>query len=159
MRQIVETFNIYKFEELTEELKNKVLTKYWNINVNYDWYQYTYEDMDTVALSCDGFDTDRGNYCTLEFKINGLETARLIIEHHGESCETFKLAKEFQNAVDGMDEGSKEFEDAERDFLKDLSEEYLSMLRREYEYLTSEEAISETLIANEYEFTDNGSIY
>jgi hypothetical protein len=33
------------------------------------------------------------------------------------------------------------------------------MLRHEYEYLTSEEAIKETLIINEYDFTIDGKIY
>jgi hypothetical protein len=35
-------------------------------------------------------------------------------------------------------------------------EEFLSQLREAYDYLTSEEAIKETIISNEYEFTING---
>jgi hypothetical protein len=32
-------------------------------------------------------------------------------------------------------------------------------LEKEYEYLTSEETIKESLIANEYDFTEDGKIY
>jgi len=33
------------------------------------------------------------------------------------------------------------------------------MLKTEYEYLTSEECIKDSLIANEYDFTEAGKIY
>jgi len=33
------------------------------------------------------------------------------------------------------------------------------MLQKEYEYETSEEAIVETIKANEYEFTEDGNLY
>jgi len=38
-----------------------------------------------------------------------------------------------------------------------LREEYLSMLRKEYEYLTSTECVDETIRANEYEFLVDGT--
>mgnify|MGYP001610197951 FL=1 len=44
------------------------------------------------------------------------------------------------------------------EFLRDLEHAYLGMLRREYEYETSAEAIRETVIANEYEFTEDGEL-
>ena len=34
----------------------------------------------------------------------------------------------------------------------------LTLLRREYDYFTSEEAIIETIEANEYEFDENGNL-
>jgi len=37
-------------------------------------------------------------------------------------------------------------------------EEYLSLLRQEYEYLTSKDAIVETIQANDYEFTEEGKL-
>lgn len=37
--------------------------------------------------------------------------------------------------------------------------EKLTGKKLEYEYLTSEEAIKETLICNEYDFTEDGRIY
>lgn len=45
------------------------------------------------------------------------------------------------------------------DFRRALQEDYASILQQEYEYLTSEEAIRETIEANDYEFTDDLKIY
>jgi len=43
--------------------------------------------------------------------------------------------------------------------LRDFMDWMYSWLQKEYEYLTSKEAIIETIEANEYEFTENGIIY
>ena len=66
-----------------------------------------------------------------------------------------------------MDETHEDYEssnnedkliDMENEFLKSLLEDYSIMLQNEYEYLTSEEAIIETIEANEYEFTQAGKL-
>jgi hypothetical protein len=41
----------------------------------------------------------------------------------------------------------------------DLSQEIYKSLESEYDYLTSDEIIAESLIINEYEFTEDGKIY
>ena len=41
---------------------------------------------------------------------------------------------------------------------KALLNDYLSLLSNEYEYLISDEAIKETITANEYEFYENGKL-
>ena len=45
-------------------------------------------------------------------------------------------------------------QDLEDEFLKEMSEEALSMLKNEYEHLTSKECIIEMFEANGYEFTE-----
>jgi hypothetical protein len=49
-------------------------------------------------------------------------------------------------------------EDIDANFLRSLLEDYRIMLQKEYEYLTSEETIIETIEANEYEFTEKGEM-
>lgn len=44
-------------------------------------------------------------------------------------------------------------------FEQNVMNELLSLLKKEYEYLTSEEAIIETIEANEYEFHKNGKMF
>lgn len=193
MRQ--ETINIFTFEELSEEAQEKVLQEFWDINVNYEWWEFIYDDAKNVGVEIDGFDIGRGN--RISGSIDDLETVcnKIIIEH-GESTETAILALEYldkfivlnarlDRAVDVMDEIDRRYEDlnpekADRvydtadgiiedceDTIQDLAEEfereilecYLTILRKEYEYLTSEEAIIETIQANEYEFTEDGSQY
>ena len=51
-----------------------------------------------------------------------------------------------------------DYEEINVEFERALKEEYLSILRREYDYLTSEEAIIETIQANEYEFDEDGNL-
>ncbi len=40
--------------------------------------------------------------------------------------------------------------------LRDLADWLYRQLEREYEYLTSDESVEETIIANEYTFTEAG---
>ena len=47
----------------------------------------------------------------------------------------------------------------EEDFLDSLLEDYSMILEREIEYLYSDEAVAETIIANGYTFTEDGKIY
>ncbi len=166
---------VYKFEELSESVQEKILTNKYDINVNYDWWENTYEDAANVDLKLTGFDIDRGSYCEGEFKYTAENTAKKIIAEHGDMCETYKTAKSFledvkmieSNTPVVFEEGTEdEYEDyseredlikeREEDFLKSLCEDYLKVLRDEYEYQTSEEAVKETIIANEYEFTQDG---
>jgi hypothetical protein len=52
----------------------------------------------------------------------------------------------------------KDLEDLDEEYQKEFSEEVLSMLRKEYEYMVSDEYIIEMFEANEYEFTDQGRL-
>lgn len=167
------TIELYQLEEAPKELKAKILQKYWDINVDYDWWKWTYEDAREILLKIDGFDIDRGNYCDAEFTSSAEETAYAILKAHGENCDTYKEAEAYlenrENILESADrdelgEFSDEYEldqkldELDSEFLKQLEECYLSILRNEYEYLTSEEAIKETLISNEYYFNSDGEI-
>lgn len=58
-----------------------------------------------------------------------------------------------------IDEYDEEIEYLEDEYRKEMSEEILTWLRDEYEYLQTNESVAETLIANEYDFTEDGEIY
>jgi len=51
-----------------------------------------------------------------------------------------------------------ECDDLENEFKNNLLEEYANILQLECEYLQSEEAIKETIEANEYEFDEDGNL-
>jgi len=57
------------------------------------------------------------------------------------------------------DHATAEQEDGITQALREFADWIYTQLEKEYDYLTSEEAISESLIANECEFTADGSIY
>jgi lipase chaperone LimK len=179
MREEIKVIKIYKYEELTEEQKQKVLSKLWDLNVDLDWWIYTYEDAERIGLKINGFDIDRGSYCEIKPLLSYIDIADQIIKDHGDQCETYIHAEEFLKEYNPLLE---QYEEMNNDctgnydynlyqkiedqlvelkirFLSNLRNDYLTILRNEYEYLTSREAIEETINCNEYEFTEEGDIY
>lgn len=161
---------IYTFEELPEDIQQKILEKFYDINIFYDWWEYTFEDAKNIGLKINTFELDRGRNITGEFYDNASEVAQNILNNHGEHCQThitaFNFLEEWQPIFsEYMNEDSELYEseeaerrliDIENEFLNDLLSDYLSLLDKEWEYITSEEAIKESIIANEYTFRKNG---
>lgn len=170
MRVETTTRTLYTFDELTDKAKEKAIEKLWDLNVDHEWWDGVYDDAKNIGLKITEFDIDRGAYARGNFTISACEAAANILRDHGPNCETYKTAEKFlaewQPIFDGyMLESSPEFEsreseekmlDIESEFLESLLEDYRIILQHEYEYLTGEEAIKETIDANEYEFTVDG---
>jgi hypothetical protein len=159
------TINLYKFSELSESAKQKAIAELSDINVSNDWWEYNYEDAKQIGLKITGFDLDRGNYAKGKIIGTAEETALLIKENHGPETDTFKLAEGFLLDLEKLElkPESKDrelmIEDLEEYFLKELLGDYLYILKKEYEYRTSKEAIIETIESNDYDFTENGDLY
>lgn len=169
MRTIKNTYNVYKFNELTEEAQGKAIANLFDINTDDDWWESVKEDAENVGLIICAFDIYRGAYCELEY-IKDFETVcKAIIAEHGENSDTYKEASQaleaWQKLYNLLDDPTSDTFDIECDMevletetLYNLGECYLSSLRQEYEYITSEEAIKEKILINEYEFLENGEI-
>lgn len=163
------TKEVYTFDELSDEAKKKVMDTFSDINVDYDWWESVYDDAEMVGLRIEEFDTYRksigGEFCVLG---DAEQCAGLILANHGEKCETYKLAEAYLKDLAAIEKKYPKREDEEREefteeagvrrneFLEDLLNEYLSTLEKEYDYLTSEEAIIETIRVNDYEFYADG---
>ncbi len=173
MRTITTVKTVYSFDELSEDAQEKAVEKLYDLNVDYDWWEFVFEDASEVGLKLTSFDIDRGRSCKGEFIEDALFTADRIIETHGSTCDTYKTAaaflKERDEAVNNAprdengdfedeDELDRQLDDIENDFLTDLLADYLSMLIQEYEYKTSREAIIETIKINNYEFDEDGNL-
>jgi hypothetical protein len=171
MRVETTSRELYKFEELSEDAQDKAIEKLWDLNVDHDWWQFTYEDAENIGLKITEFDIDRGSYARGNFEDCAGTTAKKIIAEHGPECETVATAKNYlqelqavieKNAIENKDEKYPEdfldTKDIDREFLRSLLEDYRIMLSKEYDYLTSREAIIESIEANEYEFLDNGTM-
>jgi len=170
----VET-KVYPFSELTDEAKQTALEKLYDINVDYDWWEFTYEDAANVGIKITEFDIDRGSFCHGDFTLDAEDVAKKIIEEHGIACETHSTAANFINdvatgkAIHESDENydpdymewdeTSEYEELVAEFERSILEDYRIILQHEFEYLTGEEAILETIEANEYEFTEDGKLY
>lgn len=173
MRTAIKETKVFTFDELSEEAKDKAIENLYDINIFHDWFESVYDDAEQIGLKIINFDIDRGSYCHGHFTVSANEVAENILRNHGDKCQTYKTADEFllnwQPIFDAyMDENSahyesyaseKKLQELEDDFLKSLLEDYRIILSQEYDYLTSREAIIETIEANNYEFTEDGKLY
>ncbi len=157
---------LYKFSELNEKAQEKAIEKFYDVNVDYEWWETIYEDANNIGLKITGFDLYRNHNAQSEFLLAANEVAANIFRDHGETCETYKTAKSFMERWEPVfatymetGEGEDKLIDMEDEFLKFILEDYFIMLQHEYEYLTSREAIVESIEANEYEFLEDGSIF
>jgi hypothetical protein len=169
---------IYKFQELSEEAQEKALRNLYDLNVDHEWWDFTYEDAATVGIKLTGFDVGRGQSITGDIE-DEYFTALRILEEHGKECETYKTAEAFTSlwaklikkhsdgvktnkvAEENIEAFHEELEESNivDEFKKAILEDYLVILSKEYEYLTSDEAIKETIEANDYDFTEEGDLY
>jgi hypothetical protein len=190
---------IYKFEEAPENLKQKILDNYREINVDYDWWDFdglidpSQEDVkklspedkkryDKVMKSgksvfkykIGSFDLDRSNYLQLEnvepadeqlfFGILGLTKAERkkiykVKPYNDNNRETdTKIEVWFDEDAKITDDEKERIEQKVSGAWSDIIHQAKKDLRKDYEYNLSDEAIKETLIANEYDFDEKGKI-
>ncbi len=171
----IETF---KFSELSEKAKEKALEKLCDLNVDHAWWEFVYEYAARSGLKITGFDLCRRRGATGKFILNPSDAAKSFVSEHGEACETRVTSEAYLKDLADLQSGfettgkaldpeydlddDREFasalEDLNADFLRSILEDYSIMLQKEYEYLTSEAAIIESIEANDYDFTVDGKI-
>ena len=152
--KIIET-KVYTFDELSDSAKEKAREWYRNNCLDYEWWDLIYNEATSLFLKLTTFGLDRDRHAEGVFTNGALECANAIESQHGESCETFKTAKAFLAARGGIVDAAK-LDDCDTEFLASLLEDYAIILQKEYEYLLSDEAVDESIVANEYTFTESG---
>jgi ubiquitin C-terminal hydrolase len=172
--RIIET-KVYLFKELDEQTKEKVIRNNYHIALQDDWYHFTKDDLKEVDIELKSFD---GSFAEINIDNFLFNTCEKIIKSHGENCDTYKIAERYikeynfiQEKIDALNDydSDDEYQDKltqcdqdldnlDEEYQKEFSEEVLSMLRQEYEHMTSDEYIIDMFEANEYEFTAEGEI-
>ena len=180
---ITRTVTLYEFDELSEEAQEAALCSLYNINVDHDWWDCTLADAHAIGLTIKEFDIDRK---TIKGELHEypLDVFKLIRENHGVRCNTLETATAYHRQYirafvewykaqtqesnpashwkrkDWLEEFKFEDEakEVEADFVQALLEDYLVMLRDEYEYLTSRVEVVESIKANGYLFNELGKI-
>jgi hypothetical protein len=175
--------NVYSFEELKPEIQEKVLNNFREINTNYDWYEFIFEnfkeEFKEYGLSFESLNFD---LYRREISFNKLDVDNLnlflnkILPIDNKillSLSNFKDFDYYYNIddngnfiIDDYDEEDlnqkvtiedlKLIEDTATEFLKDKLREMLKYLDDEYNYLLSDESIKETIECNEYKFLKDG---
>jgi len=151
----------YQFQELDEQIKEKAIDNYRYIGVEDNfWWEYIKEDLISVGIELRSFDIERGSFAEIHLE-DFYHTCEKIIDLHGENCETYKIAERYikeYNEIHQHIHDDDAIECLDEEYQKEFSEEVLSMLRKEYEHMTSDEYIIEMFDANGYEFTDQGKL-
>jgi hypothetical protein len=158
---------VYQFKELSDEAKEKAREWYRDGALDYEWWDFTYLDAADIGLKITEFDLDRNRHAKGNFTESAEDVAKAIKENHGPDCETYKTAQAYLvelAAVKTEAEKDEDYntgddldtDDIDREFLHSLLEDYSIMLQHEYEYLLSDESVDETIMANEYTFTEEG---
>lgn len=144
MKQVIT--DIYTFDELSNEAKEIAISNNSEINVQFDWYKYIFDDAEKIGLKIEYFDIEK-NMCIGEFNTYPEIVAKNIVKFHGIETNTYQIAKSFLN-------GS-----LKESFIKSLLDWYFYILVSQYNLLTSDKEIMYTLQANELEFYKDGSTY
>ena len=156
---------VYKFDELDEQTKERVIDNYRFINVEDTfWYDSIQEEFDELGISITAFNLDR-NTATIEigdFQITSIK----IIEEFGDNVLIKQTAKNYLDEYNKIESNFEDDEDCfieleklDEEYEKEYSEDILSYLRSSYDWEISDEAITETIEANDYDFTTEGKIY
>jgi len=170
------TYNVYKYDELTKEQQQKAVTNLSDINIDHDWWGGTYGDAKDIGLTLESFDLDRNRHATGKFSEDPHQVAKNIQDNHGKMCDTYRIATDYLSVRDTLvkkyedknkpNHVAEEHEDifderlemADKSFETMLINAYSVILQKDYEYLVTDEAIIETIQANDYDFTSNGVI-
>lgn len=165
------TIKLYKFSELPETIKEKVLEEFCDINVNFEWWLIEFDEAQSIGLELIEFDI-RKNFCKGCWITNGKDCAKKILKTYDKHCKIYQDAERFLSDLEGarddfegreeyipdLDnfEDSNSYDDICGAFLEILLDYYRNILQKVYEHLTSEKSIIETIEASEYEFRVNG---
>ena len=182
MREI--TVKAYKFDELSDDAKKRALNKFRDINVEYDWWTdgayYTIRAAGKlIGLDIDRIYFDTYLYCIFDASYEYVRGASAAVcKEFSWADDLHKVAKDLQalqkrhfyslscNVASQRDTNSYQCfrfgEDYECEDLGDILDDFAHwarvLLRDEYEWLTSDEAVKEIIIINEYEFTEDGKL-
>lgn len=155
---------VFKFKELSKDAKQSAIEHYANGNLDYDWWDGIYEDAASMGLEITSFDLDRSKHAEGKFIWTEQKVASAILALHGEDCETYKTSAKFLATAVLFDQNDTEDENMDKwtalceHFLKDILNNYADMLQSECDYLQSAEAITETILANDYDFDEDGNM-
>jgi len=149
---------IYKFSELSKAAQQKAIDAHEDINTFYDWWDLMYDDALTVGIEIKGFDCSYREEIEIDFTYDAEDTAKRILEEHGDTCDTYKTAAAFLQAVHVNQVAMALIGNEDDDFWMAKADDNED-LREEFEYRQTSEAIIETLEANDHEFTKEGEPY
>jgi hypothetical protein len=193
---------VFRFDELTEEGKEKAIENLYDVNVDHDWWDFAYENAKAIAalmgieidkIYFSGFSSQGDGACfegSYSYQKGGVKavkdyapldkelhriakelqaiqrtrfyTITASVKHSGhyfhEFCTNVSIYESNPSWDSDYSTDAKTADDL-TEALRDFMSWIYSQLEKQHDYLTSKEAIIETIEANEYEFTAEGKLY
>ena len=146
------TYKVYKFSELSEESQEKALDNLRDIDVDYDWWEHIFEEAKNIGLKIESFEINNREISG-RFIESIDNVVKNIIEYYNKDDDRYKTAQVFLNVFNNDDDFNRNNE-----FLNYLLCDYSIILQKEFDYLISDEVVRETIITNDYEFLEDGSL-
>ena len=181
MREI--TVKVYAFAELSDDAQERALNAFRGINVEFHWWRDTYDTIraagELLGLEIGDIHFDTDSYCIFDADYRYARGAvNAVRNEFPQGTKLYGIARKLQDLQKrhfyslscAVTEGrSMNYyrcfrfgEDYECDDLGDILDDFAHwariLLRDEYEYLTSDEAVKEMIEVNEYEFTEDGKL-
>lgn len=173
MQTITRQYNIYTFDELSQEAKDKA-RQAWNENNDFPFLQddlreYIHEELKELGFEVEGISTtenpsivplyslsySQGDGLMFEGTVSDKKGNRYTIKHSGH------YYHERSTEITGYNKKDEEIDT--KDFEENI---YIPLCKRiaergyaEIEYQESEENFSETCDANEYTFLEDGTMF
>lgn len=155
-----ENVTLYKFDELNDTTKDKA-REWYRQNLDYPWFD---ESMNSINAFCDEFGVSIKDYSIGAFCHSYIETDAENSNFRGLKLKNVRrdnmptgycfdctlwqtFYDEFKRTGDALYAFNDAIDNARREIVADI----------EYQY--TDESVDEMLTINEYEFTENGSIY
>ena len=183
---ITRTLTLYTYDELDDEAKEIALETIREFKISDNWTKTIYDDAESIGLKITGFDlNNRTIKGEMIGGIRLPECCKRIRKQHGKDSNTFETAKlalkEYITAFNYWIKKAKNMEKykdvnwkpcewfkefngrsgvsmvVQLDFEEVLMGDYYKMLENQYNYLTSDEGIIDTIRNNEYFFHNNGT--
>lgn len=162
--------HIFRYNELSQEAKKVALEKHRYDQVEYNWWEDDYYNAKQCGVRITGFDLDRRKSIDGEFIWSEIEVAEKIEDEYSDCTDIHKIASNFLKErlricdsyefIDGApikeDELEAELNELEYQFQKDILGEFWKYLQDQYEYLLSDECVTDYLENNWHYFTENG---
>ena len=181
MREI--TVKVYAFAELSEAAKERALNAFRYTDVEFNWYEDTFGTIRTagelLGLDIGQIYFDAYSYCIFDASYEYVRgAAKAIQAEFPRATDLHDVARKLQdlqkrhfyslscNVASQRDTNSYQCfrfgEDYECEDLGDIIDDFAHwaqiLLRDEYKYLTSDEAVKEMIEANGYEFDEAGKL-
>jgi hypothetical protein len=164
MPEIIET-TVFRLDELAEPAKDKARGWYREGAMSEDWYNFVYEDFETIAamlgiqMKTQTVRLYGGELHEIAETLQSIQRRNFFqitadVTHRGHYYHEYAMdivvAHESRQSVAGEDQPGI------AEALRDLAHWLYRQLEREYEYRTSDAAVEESILANDYTFTLDG---